>query len=201
MPVSQTTLLMAGKVPTTLRASRFRICAGSLGNRLDELERGRALPRCLKKKHDADLPFFYVSDPSVQLQNSERRTKRQESVAPHGNRTFKFSTDSSAADIPANSQKAFRADNEVGPEAGFQARLPILEAPETIHIAHFKLPVKIRAGSASHDTVPLTYRLELSRFHSISTHHIEGACCTHGLSALPMAGPVSVAVSIKAQVH
>jgi hypothetical protein len=186
--VNQTTILIAGNAPTTPRDSRFWICARYFGNGGDELERGRALPRCLKKKHDADLPLFYISNTGVQLQNSEWRMKDEKSIAPYGDRAFEFSTNPGTAGIPANSRKKFSVDNKINTEARFQARLPILEVPETIHITHFRVPVKIGAGPTSQDTVPPTYRLELSCFHF---------CWKPQL----MANTVSVALLIKTQVH
>jgi hypothetical protein len=186
--VNQTTVLIAGNAPTTPRDSRFWIRARSFGDGGDELERGCALPWCRKKKHNADLPLFYISDMGVQLQDSEWRMKDEKSIAPYGDRAFEFSTNSGTADIPANSRKKFSVDNKINAEARFQSRLPILEVPETIHIAHFRVPVKIGSGPTSQDTVPPIYRLELSCFHFCRRPQL-------------MANTVSVALLIKTQVH
>jgi hypothetical protein len=144
--VNQTTILIARKAPTTLKNSRCWIRTRYLGDGGDELECGRPLPRCLKQKHDADLPFFYVSNTGVQLQDSKWRTKDEQTIAPYGDRAFEFSTNARAADIPANSRKTLFANSEVDSEARFQARRPVLEVPDTIHITHFRVPVRIGAN-------------------------------------------------------
>jgi hypothetical protein len=160
--VKQTSIFR--KTATTSGTLHLRMRAGHIGDGCDELERGRALPRCLKKKHDTDLQFFYVSHTGVQLKSSEGRMEHEQPIAAYGDRTLKFSANSSAADIPADSRKKLSVDDKVNAEACFQARLPILEVPETIQIAHFELPIRIAAGPQY--SAPPTYRLELSCFHS-----------------------------------